>query len=127
LKPFSLEGVLRRIKGLQYLSDASTAGPLAVIAAMACLTLPQELRAQSGSGRPPYTEADVRFMTGMIVHHGQAVLIAGWAPSHGASRAVRTLCERIVVAQQDEIAFMQRWLRERHEMLPSADPQDPEC
>jgi uncharacterized protein (DUF305 family) len=125
LKPFSLEGVLRKIKGPQYLSNANTAGALAVIAAMACATAPQELRAQSGSGRPPYTDADVRFMAGMIVHHGQAVLMAGWAPSHGASGAVRTLSERIVVAQQDEIAFMQGWLRERHEMLPPADPQDP--
>jgi len=72
------------------------------------------------SGRPPYTPADVQFMTGMIVHHAQAVLIAGWAPSHGAAQSVRLLCERIVVGQRDEIAFAQRWLRERHETAPPA-------
>jgi len=79
--------------------------------------------AQQPSGRPPYTAADVRFMSGMIVHHAQAVLIAGWAPSHGAGASLRVLCERIAVAQQDEIAFMQAWLRERHEAVPPAEPQ----
>jgi uncharacterized protein (DUF305 family) len=31
---------------------------------------------------------------------------------------VRTLCERIVVAQRDDIALMQRWLRDRGEEVP---------
>jgi uncharacterized protein (DUF305 family) len=88
-------------------------------AAMAVMT-PAE-RARADSGRPPYTAADVHFVSGMIGHHAQAVLMAGWAPSHGASASVRALCERIVVAQRDEIAFMQRWLRERHETVPEAD------
>jgi uncharacterized protein (DUF305 family) len=77
----------------------------------------------AAQGKPPYTAADVQFMSGMIVHHAQAVLIAGWAPSHDAGASLRVLCERIVVAQQDEIATMERWLRERHENVPSADPQ----
>jgi uncharacterized protein (DUF305 family) len=74
-------------------------------------------------GNPPYTAADVWFMSGMIGHHAQAVLMAGWAPSHGATASVRVLCERIVVAQRDEIAFLQRWLGERHETVPPADPR----
>ena len=49
--------------------------------------------------------------------------MAGWAPSHGANASVRALCERIVVAQSDEIVFMQRWLRERGEPVPPADPR----
>lgn len=60
-------------------------------------------------------------MSGMISHHAQAVEIAGWAPSHGASDAVRVLCERIVVAQQDEIAYAQNWLRQRGEPVPAPD------
>jgi len=80
-------------------------------------------QARADSGRPSYTAADVHFISGMIGHHAQAVLMAGWAPSHGASAAVRALCERIVVAQRDEIAFMQRWLRERSEPVPPADPR----
>src|SRR5438128_1168236 len=70
-------------------------------------------KAAADHGHPPYTAADVHFMSGMIGHHAQAVLMAGWAPSHGASRAVGVLCERIVVAQRDEIAFMSRWLKDR--------------
>src|SRR6266851_5371523 len=70
-----------------------------------------------------YTAADVRFMSGMIYHHAQAVLIAGWAPSHGAGPSVRTLCERIVAAQTDEIALLSRWLANRHEAVPHLDPE----
>ena len=69
----------------------------------------------------PYTVADVHFMSGMIQHHAQAVLVAGWAPTHGASPALRALCERIVVGQRDEIVLMRRWLDDRHEPVPSAD------
>ena len=76
--------------------------------------------AAADSGRPPYTKEDVEFISGMIGHHAQAVLMAGWAPSHGASSSVQGLSERIVVAQRDEIAFMQRWLRERREQVPDA-------
>ncbi|HMA39295.1 MAG TPA: DUF305 domain-containing protein [Gemmatimonadales bacterium] len=72
------------------------------------------------TGRFRYTAADVAFMSGMIHHHAQAVLMAGWAASHGASPTVRTLCDRIVVAQRDEIALMQRWLRDRN--LPAPEP-----
>jgi uncharacterized protein (DUF305 family) len=64
--------------------------------------------------------ADVHFMSGMIPHHAQAVVMAGWAPSHGARRDVRILSERIVVAQRDEIALMQTWLAERGLPVPSA-------
>ncbi len=70
-----------------------------------------------------YTPADVHFVAGMIGHHAQAIQMAKWAPSHGASPAVGVLCERIVVAQTDEIAFAQRWLREHGEYVPPADPR----
>jgi uncharacterized protein (DUF305 family) len=77
--------------------------------------------ARADTGRTGYTAADVYFMSGMIHHHAQAVLMAGWAPTHGASSSVQTLCARIVVAQRDEIALMQRWLRDRHETVPDGD------
>src|SRR5437879_1685195 len=101
-------------------SRVSAVGALAVLATAACATAAQT---QTDSARPRYTAADVHFMAGMIVHHAQAVLIAGWAPAHGASPALRALCERIVVGQRDEIAVMQRWLRERHELVPDVDPR----
>jgi uncharacterized protein (DUF305 family) len=60
-------------------------------------------------------------MQGMIAHHAQAVVMAGWAPGHGARNDVRILAERIDVAQRDEIAMMQRWLRDRGEAVPEPD------
>jgi len=77
-------------------------------------------RARTDSARHPYTEADVYFMSGMIHHHAQAIVMAGWAPTHGASPSVRTLAERIINAQQDEIATMQQWLRDRGKPAPEA-------
>jgi len=92
---------------------------LLCLARAACSTV----AAQTGErGGRDYSAADVRFMSGMIYHHAQAVLIAGWAVSHGGSQPVVTLCERIVVGQSDEIALMQRWLRDRHEEVPDVSP-----
>jgi len=110
------------------MTAASLIGILAGAACGATLAAQQDRvmpgpRAGADSGRPPYTAADVRFMAGMIDHHSQAVLMAGWAPSHGAGASLRALCERIVVAQRDEIALMQRWLRERHQTVPEGDPR----
>jgi len=62
--------------------------------------------------------ADVHFMSGMIYHHAQAVTMAGWAPGHGASHTIQMLAERIVVSQNDEIAMIQQWLRDRHQEVP---------
>ena len=73
-----------------------------------------------GLGRLPYTDADVDFMAGMIPHHAQAVIMAGWAPTHGARTDVAILCERIAVGQRDEIAMMQSWLADRGQAVPDA-------
>jgi uncharacterized protein (DUF305 family) len=73
-----------------------------------------------GLGQFPYSDADVEFMSGMIPHHAQAVIMAGWAPTHGARKDVAILCERILVGQRDEIATMQQWLRDRGRVVPDA-------
>lgn len=78
-------------------------------------------QASADSARYPYTDADIKFMSGMIPHHAQAIVMAGWAPSHGASPAVRTLCARIINAQRDEIHLMQTWLRDRRQPVPQPD------
>lgn len=90
-------------------SSARTQSDLAAIA-----------KARQDSARRPYTTADIHFMSGMIGHHAQALVMAGWAPSHGASESVRTLCERIINAQTDEITLMQQWLRDRQQPVPEA-------
>ncbi len=71
--------------------------------------------------RQPYNAADVKFMSGMIPHHAQAVIMAGWAPSHGAGPALQLMCERMLISQRDEIAFMRNWLRDRGQPVPAAD------
>jgi len=68
----------------------------------------------------PYSQADIDFMTGMIPHHAQAVIMAGWAPTHGVRSDVGILCERIVVGQADEIKSMQLWLQDRGQPVPDA-------
>jgi uncharacterized protein (DUF305 family) len=79
-------------------------------------------RARADSVRHPYTQADIDFMSHMIGHHAQAIAMARMAPTHGASPSVRTLADRIINAQQDEILTMQTWLRDRHEPVPEANP-----
>ena len=75
-------------------------------------------QASSSPGRYPYTQADVDFMSHMIAHHAQALVMARWAPTHGANQSVQTLAGRIINGQQDEIATMQRWLRDRGQPVP---------
>ncbi len=72
-------------------------------------------------GQPPYTEADVHFMQMMIVHHEQALEMAEMAPERSARDDVKLLAERIRMAQADEIAFMQHWLRARGHEAPGVD------
>src|SRR5436190_3445390 len=81
------------------------------------------LKARADSARLPYTEADIRFMSGMISHHAQAIEMSHWAPTHGASPAIIRLTERIINAQGDEIKLMQTWLRDRRQPVPAADPK----
>ncbi len=78
-------------------------------------------QARKDSARDRYTEADVRFMTGMISHHAQALVMAGWAPSHGASPSVGILTSRIIAAQKDEIVTMQGWLGDRGLPVPEVE------
>ena len=102
-------------------------GKAAGLALVALMAAQRSVAAQDTTDRPPVfpgqypiTGADVRFISGMIGHHAQAIVMAGWAPTHGASASIRTLCERIINAQTDEIALMQRWLRDRHQPVPEA-------
>jgi uncharacterized protein (DUF305 family) len=104
-------------------SRAAIAAGLCVAAlAAACASAPKTTLHQTPPtlGRNPYTDADVDFMAGMIPHHAQAVVMAGWCGSHGARQDIAILCERIVVGQRDEIALMQQWLSERGLPVPDA-------
>ncbi len=79
-----------------------------------------------GAGLPPVTlpagslvtEADVRFMQGMIAHHAQAVVMSRMAATNGASPRVLKLAQKIDLAQAGEIALMQDWLRAWKQFTP---------
>lgn len=68
--------------------------------------------------RSRYVQAEVDFMTGMISHHAQALVMSAHAEPNGASPAVRVLAARIINAQKDEIDLMQTWLADRGEAVP---------
>ena len=107
---------------------SAAAGLLAVALSTACTSAPAAQKPQVAPTPPPTTtvghyphsEADVDFMSGMIPHHAQALIMAAWAPSHGARQDVAILCERILVGQRDEIGLMQTWLGDRGLPVPDA-------
>lgn len=77
--------------------------------------------ARVDSARMSFTEADVKFMTGMIAHHAQALIMSRLAPENGANKEVQTLAARIINAQKDEISSMQQWLRDRDQPVPKIE------
>ncbi len=74
--------------------------------------------ARIDSSRMNFTQADVKFMTDMIGHHAQALIMSDLAPKNNASPAIQTLAARIINAQKDEIAIMQTWLKDRNQPVP---------
>ena len=62
-----------------------------------------------------YTNADVAFMQGMIVHHQQAVEMSELVASRTNNEDVVTIAGRILSSQADEITFMNEWLSARGE------------
>jgi uncharacterized protein (DUF305 family) len=65
-----------------------------------------------------YTEADVRFMQGMIAHHAQAIYMSRLAAAREANPRVLKFANKIDQSQQAEIRLMQEWLRANHQFTP---------
>jgi len=65
-----------------------------------------------------FTEADVKFMQGMIGHHTQAIEMVDLLKTRTASDGMKKLALRIEVSQEDEIKMMQEWLQNRRQALP---------
>ena len=68
-----------------------------------------------------FTAADVSFMQGMIGHHAQALDMTVLVPERTQREAIRMLGQRIALSQEDEIAMMEDWLRERDLEVPEPD------
>jgi uncharacterized protein (DUF305 family) len=103
---------------------SSTAALALLLGAAAC--------GSAGGGAPPAAPvrpraapnaADVEFMTGMIHHHAQAIVMAGYSETRAANPQIKVLSERIIVSQRDEIRIMQQWLRENGQPVPEPNPQ----
>ena len=58
-------------------------------------------------------------MQGMIIHHNQAIVMSNLVDGRTNSPAIIDLAGRIKVSQDDEINFMENWLKERDEMTHS--------
>ena len=74
--------------------------------------------ARQDSAKMQFTQADVDFMTDMIGHHAQALIMSSMASVNNASPSIVILTKRIINAQKDEIGIMQRWLHERNQSVP---------
>ncbi|HEX6746164.1 MAG TPA: DUF305 domain-containing protein [Longimicrobium sp.] len=80
---------------------------------------PVVVRADTAPHR--WTEADARFMRGMIAHHAQALEMTALVPQRTTRADLRLMAQRIALSQQDEIAMMRRWLQDRGLEAPPAD------
>ncbi len=65
-----------------------------------------------------YTEADVRFMQGMIAHHAQAIYMSRMAAEHRANARLQRFAIKIDQSQTTEIKQMQGWLRANGQFVP---------
>jgi len=81
---------------------AVAAGLCAVVLSAGCASAPPKPAAgiyqtPAGLGQYPFSDADIEFMSGMIPHHAQAVVMANWAKSHGAREVTDagTFAERV--------------------------------
>lgn len=88
------------------------------------------LPANTQAPPPARVQADVDFMQGMIMHHGQAVEMTALIPTHTTNPQVTAIGARISRSQSDEMQFMKRWLHARGEAtsmpMPVAMPGMPE-
>lgn len=107
---------------LRLAAACAIAASPSLVAAQSSHPLSGVEQARLDSLRRPYTAADIEFMSGMISHHAQAVKMAGWAESHGASKALQVFCGRIAMAQTAEIGLMSSWLSDRNQPVPEPDP-----
>jgi uncharacterized protein (DUF305 family) len=69
--------------------------------------------AQGATRGPSFTDADVKFMQGMIHHHAQAVDMVELLKTRSTSDDMKKLGQRIELSQADEIDMMRKWLEAR--------------
>lgn len=60
-----------------------------------------------------FTDADVKFMQGMISHHAQAVEMGALVEGRTNREALIAMAQRISISQEDEMSMMRGWLEDR--------------
>lgn len=68
-----------------------------------------------------HTDADVRFMRGMIHHHAQALVMTSMVRSRSATGAMPLFARRMELSQETEMRQMEQWLKDRDEPIPTAE------
>ena len=68
-----------------------------------------------------FSDADVKFMQGMISHHAQAMEMTAFVAARSQREPVRLLSERISLSQDDEMSMMRDWLSEKDQTIPAPD------
>jgi len=71
-----------------------------------------------------YSPDDAQFMKDMIPHHNQAMQMAELVADRTNLAELNDVAGRINASQEDEISFMQQWLRERGEPVPEPTAHD---
>ena len=104
---------------------AALAGSAACSSGASTGAAPQSVPTPQAAAPAPRraSAADVEFITGMIHHHAQAIVMAGFSTTHDANQQIQILSERIIVSQRDEIRLMQQWLGEVGQPAPEPDPR----
>jgi uncharacterized protein (DUF305 family) len=102
-------------------ANGQQSSPAPVVVQPGAPGTPSKRLPPSTTGTPPQrSQADIEFMQGMIMHHGQAVVMTDLIPSHTENAELRSLGARIGLSQADEMKFMKRWLRARGEPVSMA-------
>lgn len=65
-----------------------------------------------------FTDADVKFMQGMISHHAQAVEMGALVEGRTNREALIAMAQRISISQEDEMSMMRGWLEDRGLDIP---------
>jgi len=105
------------------ISDKSRSIVIAAVAALIAAVVLTSCGTTKAGDKQRFNDADVAFVSGMIPHHQQAVVMADWAVKRASDPKVQALAKRITAAQGPEIATMTSWLKAWDQPVPDAyDP-----
>ncbi|GIJ80230.1 Uncharacterized conserved protein, DUF305 family [Micromonospora phaseoli] len=67
----------------------------------------------SAMPRAAHNNADIRFVTMMIPHHEQALVMARLVAERGENPKIKSIADRILAGQEPEIKVLEAWLADR--------------